>query len=80
MSSSELKFLLDLIGKLVAVGLAGSSCHTDSAEGVYSSFKGTVGLKSDDKLLILIEVAGGIARQRGYGYGIDVEDTAEPSL
>ena len=50
-SGTELELSLYLVSELVAVSLTRLSCHSDTAEGIYTALERAVCLKSDDKLL-----------------------------
>ena len=66
------KIALYVLRKRVAVGLAGFSGHVDTAERIYAAAQGAVGLKADDQLVFLVEIAGLIAGKRGYRLCVNV--------
>ena len=76
MSGTELKFVFDLVGKLISVSRASGARHSDTAEGIYSAAEGRICLQTDDELIFLVKVTRAVACQRGNGFGIDIKKTA----
>jgi hypothetical protein len=64
--------LNDVRVRLVAVGLQGAEHHAEAAVGHDRPLERRFGLKPDDDLVVLIDVAGGVCRDR-TGYLRDVE-------
>ena len=73
---SVCKVFLYLVRKLIAVSLAGRARHTDTAKGVYSSFKRLVGLESYYYLVFPVNISRSVVTQGGYRAGVYISDTA----
>ena len=58
------ELVLDFIGQLIAVSLCRLTRHAHTAEGIYTSAQGAVGLKTHDKLLFLVKITGRIGDER----------------
>ena len=79
-SSSVSELLLDLTGQLISVCLACLTNHSHAAKGVNAALQGAVCLKTNDYLVILINVSGRIACQGRHRGSIYVKNSAHLSL
>ena len=80
MGRPVLELAFYLIAELIAVSLARLTRHSNSAERVYAPFERTVGLHSDNKLLVLIYIPGSIACKRGYSLCVYIKNPAVETL
>ena len=72
--------LVDLGAHLRAVRLARAARHAYAAERVDAAHERSARLQSDDELVLLIHVCGGISEQRTDRIGVDAEHTAVLAL
>ncbi len=66
--------------RVQGVAVSGEAClhHPQAAVGHDRAAQRRVGLQPDDQLVLPVDVAGGVAGDRGRGAGIDVVDAARP--
>ena len=64
MRCTVLEVFFNALRQLVAVSLARTSCHSDTAERIYTSAKRSVCLIANDKLVFLVKICRRIIAER----------------
>ena len=66
------EFLFDFVGYFVTVLFARAARHTHSAERVYAASERSVGLKTDDYFVILVDISRGVGGKPRNAFGVNV--------